>query len=273
MGDDRPSAPAAHLFLAGGGPFAGLVSLHFIPVEGLIAIRGVAPALRVGGGVGERDGGGVDGAGVAQRTAVRPGGGLGQRFPLKRGRIVEEQIAEMPFGSGAAGKNDAHAGAIGRTDGAGGVGGDFAPHRLFPTPFLPGKLKNAVDADPGNAGFSVGQPALLGGDKAAENAALPVIDGVIPLVAVLAGGPGFGFGKGVGPVDAAIEGLAPVFGQGFQDGRGAVGVGKGLPVDAVPRDGPGSLGYGCPPPLLHLLEQISQGRLRCFAGTWLFPLR
>ena len=48
-------------------------------------------------------------------------------------------------------------------------------------PLLPRKHKNAVDADPGNAGFSLGQPALLGGDKAAENAALSVIDGYRPV--------------------------------------------------------------------------------------------
>ena len=114
-------------------------------------------------------------------------------------------------------------------------------------PFLPGKLKNAVNADPGNAGFSVGQPALLGGDKAAENAAFPGIDGIVPLVAVFAGFPGFGLGKGVGLVDAAVEGLAPVFGQGFQDGRSPVGVGKGLPIGAVPGDAAG-LSILIPPP-------------------------
>ena len=108
-----------------------------------------------------------------------------------------------------------------------------------PSPLLPRKLKDAVNADPGNAGFSVGQPALLGGDKAAELTAFPEIDGVIPLVAIFAGGPGFGFGKGIGLVNPAVEGLAAIFGQGFQDGRSPVGMGKGLPIGTVPGDGPG----------------------------------
>ena len=124
------------------------------------------------------------------------------------------------------------------------------PGRLAP-PFLllPGKLKDAVDANPGNAGFPLGQPALLGGDETAELAALPEINGVIPFIAVFARLPGFSLGKGIGLVDAAIEGLAPVFGQGLEDGRGAVGVVEGLPVGAVPGDGTG-LSCGCPPPLL-----------------------
>ena len=143
---------------------------------------------------------------------------------------------------------------------------------LSPPLFLPGKLKDAVDADPGNAGFPVGQPALLGGDETAENAAFPEIDGVIPLVAVFAGGPGFGLGKGVGLVNAAVEGLAAIFGQGFQDGGRAVGVGKGLPIGTVPGDGP-ALRRGCPPPPLRSLKGIGQGRLLLCVGTWLFPLR
>ena len=110
---------------------------------------------------------------------------------------------------------------------------------LNPPLFLSRKLKDAVDADPGNAGFPLSQPALLGGDKAAENAAFPGIDGIVPFIAVFAGGPGFGFGKGIGLVNAAVKGFAPVFGQGFQDGRSPVGVGKGLPVGTVPGDGPG----------------------------------
>ena len=140
---------------------------------------------------------------------------------------------------------------------------------LNPPPFLLRKLKNAVNADPGNAGFPVGQPALLRCDKAAENAAFPGIDGVIPLVAVFAGGPGFGLAKGVGLVDAAVEGLAPVFGQGFQDGGRAVGVGKGLPIGTVPGDRTG-LGRWIPPPLRKMpLER--QGRPLHCVGTWLFP--
>ena len=135
--------------------------------------------------------------------------------------------------------------------------------------FLPGKLKNAVDADPGNAGFPFGQPALLGGDETAENAAFPVIDGIIPFVAVFAGRPGFGLGKSVGLVDAAVEGLAPVLRQGFQDGGRAILVGKGLPVGTVPGDRP-ALRRGCPPPPLRSLKGIGQGRLRLCVGTWLF---
>ena len=119
---------------------------------------------------------------------------------------------------------------------------------LNPPPFLPGKLKNAVDADPGNAGFSLGQPALLGGDKAPELAAFPEIDGIIPFIAVFPGFPGFGLAESVGLVDAAVEGLAPVFGQGLEDDGRAVGVGEGLPVGAVPGYRPGC-GCWIPPPL------------------------
>ena len=110
---------------------------------------------------------------------------------------------------------------------------------LNPPLFLPRELKDAVDADPGNAGFSVGQPTLLGSDKAAEIAALSEIDGIIPFIAVFAGGPGFGLGKGIGLVNAAVEGFAAIFGQGFQNGGRAVGVGKGLPIGTVPGDGTG----------------------------------
>ena len=119
---------------------------------------------------------------------------------------------------------------------------------LSAPPFLPGKLKDAVYTDPGNAGFSLGQPTLLGGDETAELAPLPEIDGVIPFIAVFAGLPSFGLGKGVGLVDAAVEGLAAVFGQGFQDGGGAILMGKGLPVGAVPGYRPGC-GCWIPPPL------------------------
>ena len=126
---------------------------------------------------------------------------------------------------------------------------------LSPPPFLSRELKDAVNADPGNAGFPVGQITLLGGDKAAELAALPEIDGVIPLVAVFAGFPGFSFGKGVGLVNAAVKGLAPVLGQGFQDGRSPVGMGKGLPVGAVPGDGAG-LSILIPPPQKRLAKGL-----------------
>ena len=139
-----------------------------------------------------------------------------------------------------------------------------------PPPLLPRKLKDAVNADPGNAGFPVGQPALLGGYETPELAAFPEIDGVIPFVAVFAGGPGFGLAESVGLVDAAIEGLAPVLRQGFQNGGRPVGVGKGLPVGTVPGDGPG-LGRWIPPPLRKMLLERQGRPLHC-VGTWLFPL-
>ena len=146
---------------------------------------------------------------------------------------------------------------------------DGNPLDALNPPLFLGKLKNAVNADPGNAGFPVGQPALLGGDETPETAALSEIDRIIPLVAVFAGGPGFGFAESVGLVDAAVEGLAPVFGRGFQDGRSPVGVGKGLPIGTVPRDRPG-LGRWIPPPLRKTpLER--QGRPPHCVGTWQFP--
>ena len=126
-------------------------------------------------------------------------------------------------------------------DGVNVVGGsaDLESFNPLNPPLFPGKLKDAVDADPGNAGFPVGQITLLGGDETAELAAFPEIDGVIPFVAVFAGGPGFGLAESVGLVDAAVKGLAAVFGQGFQNGGRAVVMGKGLPVGTVPGDGPG----------------------------------
>ena len=122
-------------------------------------------------------------------------------------------------------------------------------------PFLFGKLKNAVDADPGNARFPLGQPALLGGDETAELAPFPEIDGVIPLVAVFPGLPSFGLGKGVGLVDAAVEGFAAIFGQGLEDGGSPVVMGKGLPVGTVPGDGTGLGRWISPPQKLKLTEQ------------------
>ena len=167
-------------------------------------------------------------------------------------------------------------GAVRRKDKAAGVSGDcqlLDYHRLIAAAFLflPGKLKDAVDADASNPGFPLGQPALLGGDETAENAPFPGIDGIVPLVAVLAGGPGFGFGKGVGLVNAAIEGFAPVLSQRFQDGGSAIRVGKGLPVGTVPGDGP-ALRRGCPPPLLRSLSDRGPGRLLHCVATWQFPL-
>ena len=137
-------------------------------------------------------------------------------------------------------------------------------------PFLFGKLKDAVNADPGNAGFPLGQPALLRRDKAAELAPFAEIDGVVPFIAVAAGCPGFGLAKGVGLVDAAVKGFAPVFGQGLEDGGSPILVGKGLPVGTVPGDRPG-LGRWIPPPLRKTPLKRPGRPLHC-VGTWQFPL-
>ena len=139
-----------------------------------------------------------------------------------------------------------------------------------PPPFLLGKLKDDGDGLAGNTRFALGQPALLGGDKAAKLAAFPPINGIIPLVAVFAGGPSFRLAESVRLVKAAVEGLAPVLGQGFQNGGRAVGVGKGLPIGTVPRDGTG-LRLGCPPPLLQKLRLTRQRCRLPFAGTWQRP--
>ena len=151
------------------------------------------------------------------------------------------------------------------------LGRDVEPlDPLGAPPFLPRKLKDAVDADPGNAGFPLGQPTLLGGDKATENSPFPRIDGIVPFIAVFAGGPGFGLAESVRLVDAAVEGFAAVFGQGFQNGGSPVVMDKGLPVGAIPGDRP-ALGSGCPPPLLRSLKGIGRWRLRFCGGTWQFP--
>ena len=177
--------------------------------------------------------------------AGRPGAGNKSGLVLFQNPGIDNQIAGGdPVRIAGQARISQGAGRICFAVAQGGLG-RLAPPFLF----LPGKLKDAVDADAGDAGFPLGQPALLGGDKAAENAAFPEINGVIPLVAVFAGLPSFGLGKGIGLVDAAVEGLAPVFGQGFQDGGSAILVGKGLPIGAVPGDGTG-LSSGCPPPLL-----------------------
>ena len=240
MGNGRSLAPAAHLFLAGSRPLAGLVSRESVVVGTGIQVVGVTPALGVGGGVGKRDGGDIAGAGVAPGTAVGQGGDLTLLFPVERWRVDFEANPGHQFSIAAVGRTVTVVGTTGRRCGqAAGVGGDFPPHGLFPPPFLLRKLKNAVDADPSDPGFPLRQPALLGGDKAAENAAFPRIDGIIPFIAVFASLPGFGLGKGIGLVNAAIQGLAPVFGQGFQDGGFPVLMGKGLPVGAVPGDGAG----------------------------------
>ena len=141
---------------------------------------------------------------------------------------------------------------------------------LNPPPFLLRKLKNGGSGLAGNARFPLRQPTLLRRDKAAKLAAFPEIDGVIPLVAVFAGGPGFRLAKGVGLVKAAVKSLAPVLGQGLQNSRSPVGMGKGLPVGTVPGDRSG-LCLGCPPPPLQRLRLIRQGPRLPYAGTWQFP--
>ena len=223
-----------------------------------------------------RDNSGVNGAGIAAPPALRPS------FRLSQGRPVVPAVGLVAVELGT-GKDLGRIGVIGRgnvglrADGAadqavGCCGKPEAFDARPPFPFLPGKLKNAVNAYPGNAGFPLGQPALLRRDETAENAAFPGIDGVIPLVAVFAGGPSFRFAESIGLVNAAVEGLAPVFGQGFQDGGRAILVGKGLPVRTVPRDGP-ALRRGCPPPpSLRSLSDRGPGRLRFCVGTWQFPL-
>ena len=228
-----------------------------------------------GGVVVNGDNGGVDGTGIAAPPALGPGLSLNQGRPVvpAGGFAAIELAAGQGLGvSFVSGRGNVCLWADGAADQAvGRCGKPEAFDTRPPFPFLPGKLKNAVNADPSDAGFPLGQPALLRGDKAAENAAFPGIDGVIPFIAVFPGRPGFGFGKGAGLVNAAIEGFTPVFGQGFQDGGRAVGVGKGLPVGTVPGDGP-ALRRGCPPPLLRSLKGIGRGRLRFCVGTWQFPL-
>ena len=171
-------------------------------------------------------------------------------LPVAREAVAAIGAPAAPIGANQAARLPA-TGGVGI---AGGVGDIESFNALNPPPFLPGKLKNAVDADPGNAGFPLGQPALLGGDETPELSPFAEIDGVIPLVAVFAGGPGFGLGKGVGLVDAAVKGLAPVFGQGFQDGSRAILVGKGLPVGTFPGDGP-ALRRGCPSPPIAVIKR------------------
>ena len=196
---------------------------------------------------------------------------LGQPGPIQRavdvGIEIPARIRDGRAGCVAAGAIFCRSGCIGPTAGGyiaidGIIGSLGAP----PPPFLFGKLKDGGCGLAGNARFPLGQPALLGGDKAAERAAFPPIDRVIPLVAVFAGLPGFGFGKGVGLVNAALKGLAPVLRQGFQNGGSAIVVGKGLPVGAVPGNGTG-VGLCCPPPPS---KKISRTKQRCrlhSAGT------
>ena len=267
-------AAAAFRLLAGGGPLAGFAGL-VTQIAAVALIGGVTPNLAAAGN--------IDRAIVTRSGAMRGSGGFGQGLP-GGGRL----------GGGPTGGRTGIKGILGIGKGGyylrmgiaqGAVRGNYLAvaggwnfqlldyHRLIAAAFLflPGKFKNAVNADPGNARFPVGQPALLRRDKAAENAAFPGIDGIVPFIAVFAGRPGFSLGKGIGLVNAAIEGFAPVFGQGFQDGRSPVVMGKGLPVGTVPGDGP-ALRRGCPPPLLRSLSDREPGRLLHCVGTWQFPL-
>ena len=257
--------------MAGSRPLAGLVSLEQPFSSQRVAIRGVGPIYGVG-----YDSGSVDGAVIAQGTAVRPGFGVGPPVPVKAGRVVEKCRPRPGLSDAGGNSSNRYGGTYRRISKAVGGGRNchlLDYHRLVAAAFLflPRKLKDAVDADAGNAGFPLGQPALLGGDKAPELAAFPEIDGVIPFIAVFAGGPGFGLAESIGLVNAAVKGFAPVFGQGFQDGGRPVGVGKGLPVGTVPGYRPGR-GCWIPPPLRKMLLARRWQPLHC-VGTWLFPLR
>jgi len=224
-----------------------------------VGVAGDAVDDIAGGVVVNGDNGGVDGAGIAAPPA------LGPSFPLRQRRPVVPAVG-LAVVELDAGKSLGKIGGIGRgniglrADGAANqaVGRCGKPEAFDTRPpflFLPGKLKDAVYADAGDAGFPVGQPALLGGDETPENAAFPGINGIVPFVAVFASFPSFGLAESIGLVNAAVKGFAPVFGQGFQDGGRAVVVGKGLPVGAVPRDGPGGLGSGCPPPPIAFIKR------------------
>ena len=256
-GAAAPLAAAAFRLLASSCPLA-VFEGSVTDIGDAARIAGYSPILAAA------DRGNPDRAIVTLRDAVSLSGGLGRGLPGCRS-LGRSPTGRRIGGIGAPG--------IGRgiqyrrrAVPQGAVRGSYLTiargrnlpllddHRLITAAFLflPGKLKNAVDADAGDAGFPVGQVSLLGGDETAENAAFPGIDGIIPFVAVFAGRPSFRLAESVGLVDAAVEGLAPVFGQGFQDGGRAIRVGKGLPIGTVPRDGPGGLGRGCPPPPLRL---------------------
>ena len=243
------TAGALYFFDAGSGPAAELI--------GNADIAGLINPLQVDVSVGVTVGYELrfdlqvaDGKGRVPIAAQNPGLARRQGRPGEVGmdvvivipaRLDSARVRGVAAGAVAAipRRRDIHAAGI-RSARAGKVGdGKLLILDPPPPPFLPRKLKNAVDADPGNAGFPLGQPALLRRDKAPENAAFPGIDGIVPLVAVFPRLPGFGLAKGIGLVNAAVEGLAPVFGQGFQDGGRPILVGKGLPVGTVPGDGPG----------------------------------
>ena len=239
--------------------FPGLVT----DIAAAALTGGVTPSLAAA------DRGNIDG------PIVTLDGAISGRYPLRQGLPGRRRLGGIPTGRriGVKGRpgvsrgryrrpRPGAQGAVRRNRHAIAVGEKFHTvnnHRLIAAAFLflPGKLKNGGDGLAGNPRFPLGQPALLGGDKAAKRAAFPPIDRVIPLVAVFPGGPGFGFGKGIGLVKAAVEGFAPVFGQGFQNGGVAVGMGKGLPVGTVPGRIPGK-GIGCPPPLLQRLRLTRQ---------------
>ena len=206
----------------------------------------------------------------AALAAANSGVALGQsrpvnvRMPIRvvvsaRGVCVDRGRSKTAHAGAALPGREIPAGRVRPAGADAGAAGNREPLILNPPPppFLFRKLKDGGNGLAGNPRLPLGQPALLRRDKAAERAAFPPIDRVIPLVAVFAGLPGFGFGKGVGLVDAAVEGLAPVFGQGFQDGGRAVGMGKGLPIGTVPGYRPG-LRLGCPPPLLQKLRLTRQ---------------
>ena len=261
-----PLTPPPFRLFTDAGPAAGFAGLVLI-IRPAILVRGVTPKLAAGGN--------LNGAIVTPGGAVSGSFGFGPGLPVvgrrdgSPGRTGVKGSPGIDHGLGIDGIGVAQ-GTVRRHELGGGVGRNYQPidYHRFPTAFLffLGKLKNNGYRLPGNARLAIGQPSLLRGDKAAERAAFPPIDRIIPLVAILAGGPGFRLAESVRLVDAAVEGLAPVLSQGFQNGGGTVGVGKGLPVGAVPRDGTG-LQRGCPPPLLQRLRLTRQWpRLPC-VGT------
>ncbi len=169
---------------------------------------------------------------------------------VKAAIVGAEQVAERSVG-----RNTGTSTPIRAIIGIGGAAADPEADGFLAAAGFLGELKNEFAADAGNAGFAVSEVALLGGEEAAEVALLAEIDGVVAFVAVAAGKPGFGLGLGVGLVDGAVDGLAAVGGEGFEDHRdaGVIGVGNGrglLPVGAVPGDGSAAgLGIAVPPPL------------------------
>ena len=219
----------------------------------------------------------------AALAAANSGVALGQGWPVNVRMAIRVVVSARGVCVDRSRSKTANAGADlpgreipagrGRPAGAdAGAAGNGEPLILNPPPppFLFGKLKGGGYGLAGDARFPLGQPTLLGGDKAAKGAAFPSIDGVVAFVAVFAGGPGFRLAESVRLVDAAVKGLVPVLRQGFQNGGSPVGMGKGLPVGTVPRDRPG-LQRGCPPPLLQRLQLTRQWPRLLSAGTWQYP--